>query len=128
MESKSAEISTTETGGKCLFCNTALQGRSDKKFCDDNCRNCYHNKNKSKSGSSIRKINIILKRNYEILEKLFTDNSQIPIADAAKFGALNFDFAYTTHSVTDKEGRTVYYCYDYGYYKIEETYMLVKSN
>jgi hypothetical protein len=128
MESKSAEMSTTETGGKCLFCNTVLQGRSDKKFCNDNCRNFYHNKNKSKSRSSIRKINIILNRNYEILEKLFTDNRKIPIVEEIKFVALNFDFAYSTHSVTDKEGRTVYYCYDFGYYRIQDTYFIVRSD
>lgn len=128
MESKSLEIAKKEASSKCLFCTSPLLGRSDKKFCNDNCRNCYHNKHKSKSRSSIRKINIILKRNYEILEKLFSDNRKIPIVEEAKILGMDFDFTYSTHSVTDKEGRKVNYCYDFGFYKIQNTYVIVRSD
>jgi predicted nucleic acid-binding Zn ribbon protein len=127
MESKSSEITQKRTGRKCLFCYTPLQGRSDKKFCDDNCRNCYHNKNKSKSRSSIKKINIILKRNFEILEKLVSQNKKIPTVEEAEILAMDFDLTYSTHSIRDKEGRKVNYCYDYGFYKIQNTYFIVRS-
>lgn len=128
MASKSSKISTPAATRKCRFCNSPLQGRSDKKFCDDNCRNFYHNKNKSKSRSSIRKINIILKRNYEILEKLYSDCRELPIVEEAEILGMDFDPTYSTHSVTDKSGRKVNYCYDFGYYKSQDTYTILKSD
>jgi hypothetical protein len=128
MASKSSEISTPAAARNCRFCNSSLQGRSDKKFCDDNCRNCYHNKNKSKSRSSIRKINIILKRNYEILEKLYSDSRELPIVEEAEILVMDFDPTYSTHSATDKSGRKVNYCYDFGYYKSQDNYTILKSD
>ena len=127
MASKRTEISTTAAARNCRFCNSPLQGRSDKKFCNNNCRNFYHNKNKSRRRSSIRKINIILKRNFKILEKLYGDSRKTPTVEEAEILEMNFDLTYSTHSVTDKAGRKVTYCYDYGYYKSQDNYTILRS-
>src|SRR5688500_3761700 len=48
---------------RCLQCNRALRGRSDKKFCDAYCRNVHHNGQKKHVNISHQKINGILKKN-----------------------------------------------------------------
>ena len=39
----------------CVACGKAVKGRSDKKFCDDYCRNVYNNDLKSDSNNYVRK-------------------------------------------------------------------------
>lgn len=42
---------------QCLFCGSELKGRSDKKFCNDFCRNNYNNsRTQSDIDSSPRKV------------------------------------------------------------------------
>ena len=45
---------------RCLECNEEIIGRSDKKFCDDQCRNAYNNKKGSEKIMIVKKINKIL--------------------------------------------------------------------
>jgi hypothetical protein len=58
----------TATPRHCLCCNKTIKGRSDKKFCDDYCRNKFNNHLKSEAGWPIRGINSILRKNRRILE------------------------------------------------------------
>jgi hypothetical protein len=48
-----AEITTA----KCLACDKPLKGRTDKKFCDDYCRNNYNNQLKAAKNNVVRNIN-----------------------------------------------------------------------
>ena len=56
----------------CLECGDRIQGRSDKKFCTDYCRNSYNNKVNKESKNLIRNTNNQLRRNYKILSELNT--------------------------------------------------------
>lgn len=57
---------------KCLNCDKPItKGRSDKKFCDSNCKDEYNNAAKIAEGKEISKINTILKGNRRVLQKLF---------------------------------------------------------
>lgn len=38
-----ASFKKKETIKKCLWCEKVINGRSDKKYCDDSCRNNYNN-------------------------------------------------------------------------------------
>src|SRR4030095_12090440 len=58
----------------CLACGKAVKGRSDKKFCDDYCRNNYNNQLRSNAGSYTRRINDILRKNRKILADLLPPN------------------------------------------------------
>ena len=54
----------------CLECGNKIFGRSDKKFCDDACRNAYNNRVNKDSKNLIRNTNNRLRKNYRILEAL----------------------------------------------------------
>lgn len=60
---------------KCCVCDTKIQGRSDKVFCNLTCKNKYHaslrKHNQSVSVQTINKLN----RNYQILCLLLGDNA-----------------------------------------------------
>ena len=51
----------------CLSCSKELVGRTDKKFCDAQCRSTYHNQNRPQHEITIQKINSILRRNRSLL-------------------------------------------------------------
>ena len=53
----------------CLDCNQEIEGRADKKFCDDHCRINYHNSLSQKTNSALNKINSILMRNRKIIRE-----------------------------------------------------------
>jgi predicted nucleic acid-binding Zn ribbon protein len=56
----------------CMACGKAIKGRSDKKFCDDYCRNVYNNDLKSDSNNYVRNINNALHKNRRLLEEILT--------------------------------------------------------
>ena len=112
-------------GKKCLDCEAVLHGRTDKKFCDDLCRNNYNNKLNSGSYNLIRNINNILKRNRRILEELNPGGKTK--TTRKKLAAKGFDFEYHTRSYQTQNGKTYYFCYEYGYLQLEgEEFLLVK--
>ena len=55
----------------CLQCGDRIKyGRTDKKFCCDECKTSYHN-NQARAGRTFRnKVIAIINRNYEILNEL----------------------------------------------------------
>ncbi|MBR5833075.1 MAG: hypothetical protein IKY48_00670 [Bacteroidales bacterium] len=57
---------------KCLHCGQQIRyGRTDKKYCCDDCKNRHHNE-QAKSGRAYRrKIMAQLMANYQILDNLF---------------------------------------------------------
>jgi len=55
---------------ECLECKIEIEGRIDKKFCSDYCRNSYNNKVNKDSKNLIRNTNNRLRKNYKILTDL----------------------------------------------------------
>ena len=53
----------------CLYCQQPLKGRADKKFCDDQCKSAYHNKNQHSKEVYIKTINKQLRANRTALRK-----------------------------------------------------------
>lgn len=98
---------------KCLYCGEPLLGRIDKKFCCDSCRNSYNYEKNHKQINSVRNINAILARNYNILQELNqkgkTFVSKQQLIDKA------FDFKYFTHIYRTKAGAIYRFVYDQGY-------------
>jgi hypothetical protein len=111
----------------CLSCNKPVKGRTDKKFCDDYCRNNYNNQLKSGSSNLIRNINNALVKNRRILEEIFPGNEEIAKVTREKLLQKGFQFRYITHLYTNKKGNTYFFCYDVGYLPLEnEWYLVVK--
>ncbi len=103
----------------CFSCNKSLQGRSDKKFCNDYCRNAHHNKINSTYNNYIRNINHCLLRNRRILEALFPTACNMARSTRQFLQYKGFSFEHCTHWKRNKKGNLYYYCYEYGYQERE---------
>jgi predicted nucleic acid-binding Zn ribbon protein len=111
---------------KCLECGEPLNGRVDKKFCSDYCRNTYNNKVNKESKNLIRNVNNRLRKNHKLLSDLNISGKTKVTRTKLLDG--NFDFSYFTSIYTTKTGNTYYYIYDQGYLPLEnDYYLLIKS-
>lgn len=109
----------------CLNCDKPIQGRADKKFCDDYCRNNYNNQIKAYSNNVIRNINNALKKNRRILEALLSNTDDTARITKQQVLVKGFDFNYLTHTYTNKKGNTYHFCYEYGYLELEGDWLLI---
>jgi len=108
---------------KCLECGEPVKGRSDKKFCNDYCRNAYNNNINKESKNLIRNTNNRLRKNYKILSELNTTGKTK--ATRTKLIDHNFDFNTFTSIYTTKTGNVYYYVYNQGYLKLDNDYYLL---
>jgi len=101
----------------CLECNRPLpkNGRTDKKFCDDECKNDYFNALKNAETKEISKIQNALKNNRRILKELLGKNDYL-IIEKAVLLKLGFDFDYHTHHVISKTQQNEFiFSFNYGF-------------
>ena len=111
---------------ECPECGELIKGRTDKKFCSDLCRNSYNNKLNSTSGTYVRNVNAILKKNRKILEELLPEETAK--ASKSKLLQKGYNFSFYTNIYTTRKGTNYYYCYEYGYLPIDnDYYFLVKK-
>lgn len=108
----------------CLSCGEAIKGRSDKKFCSDQCRNSYNNELNSDANNYVRVINNSLRKNRRILAEVLGENEKLKISKE-KLSAKGLSFSYYTNMFQSKTGNTYYFCYEYGYMLLEGDYVLV---
>ena len=110
----------------CLDCGNAVKGRTDKKFCDDNCRNNYNNRLKSETGTIFNKINGILKKNRKPLAKLNPDG-KVKVSKKKMLNA-GFNFDYHTHTYQTQKGNKYFFCYEFGYLALnDDEFLLVEK-
>jgi len=113
----------------CLECGAKLKGRSDKKFCNDQCRNVYNNRQKGDANAFVRKVNHILRRNRHIMAALVPAEKGKISLQKARLTEEGFNFNYHTHLYITRNGHTYYFCYEYGYLPLDnDYYMLVKRS
>ncbi|RTZ46479.1 hypothetical protein EJ377_19950 [Chryseobacterium arthrosphaerae] len=110
----------------CLECGEKILGRSDKKFCNDACRNAYNNKQNKDSTNLMRNINNKLRKNYRILVE--TNIEGKTKASRSKLESLGFDFDYFTSLKVYKNGSEYRFIYDYGYKLLEDDFVLIVKN
>lgn len=101
----------------CLECGDVVQGRADKKFCSDQCRTSFNNKNNSDTTNFMRNINNILRKNRRILAELNPKGKSK--VTKTKLMDLGFKFSYFTNTYKTKNGNEYYFCYDQGYLELE---------
>ena len=98
---------------KCIRCGRPYQGRSDKKFCCDDCRTDYHNQLRREREQGLRAVNHILASNWKILTaQLRAGRHKIPVTELA---GLNFNFEVYTNARRWLPGRRTYWCYNCAY-------------
>jgi predicted nucleic acid-binding Zn ribbon protein len=101
----------------CPVCQTLVIGRSDKKYCSDDCRAAYHNERNRVRNKKIRSINRILRRNRNILGDLLQqDFDRVSKTHLQEKG---FNFNYFTRERSEK-GNGYKSCYDISYSLVEE--------
>jgi hypothetical protein len=111
---------------KCLECNEVIQGRVDKKFCSDQCRNAHNNVLNSDVTNFVRNVNNSLRKNRRILEaNLKGETSKIGVQ---KLKDLGFNFNYYTNIKTTKNNNSYYFCYEFGYLLLEGEMVLIVKN
>ncbi len=118
-------LQATDDTRNCLACGKTLKGRSDKKFCDDYCRNNYNNQLKSADSGVVRLINNALAKNRRIMQALLPPDKETAKANRDQLLLKGFSFNYITHVYTTKTGKSYYYCYDYGYLPLDNDWFLI---
>jgi len=105
----------------CLDCGARLLGRSDKKFCSDQCRNNYNNRLNRDQNNYVRNVHAQLRRNRKVLSDLFEAGHHRIHRDALL--ARGYNFTFFTHLVEPREGLKWLYCFEYGFRESGEGYL-----
>ena len=103
---------------KCPVCGDPLVGRSDRKYCSDQCRSLENHKKKQESERPILETNRILRKNRSILKTLCPAGKasvRREVLDAMGYDVQVFSSIFLTGN------KNIYYlCYDYGFTPILE--------
>jgi hypothetical protein len=113
----------TQQDQTCIECQVSFKGRIDKKFCSDQCRTVYNNRERSLENTYIKEVNSILKKNRRILLELNPEGKNRVSRDKLK--SKGFDFSYFTSTYKTKDGAQYFYCYEQGYLPIEKEQCLL---
>jgi hypothetical protein len=126
MESTIPAINSRDAKEKsCQTCGRHIRGRTDKRFCNDACRNSFHNQVNAVSNNYIRQINHLLQRNRRILASLIRGNAQKAKIEHKQLVELGYHFQYYTHERTNRKGNSYRFCYDYGYQLLSENVLMI---
>jgi len=107
----------------CLHCGEKIFGRTDKKFCDADCRNAYNNRIKNESEKFIIETNRILRKNRSILKQLNPTGKSTVRREYLELSG--FDFDHFTRIYRTQGGNTYYMCYEFGYMHVEDEKVLI---
>ena len=108
---------------KCIECGDDFIGRTDKKFCSDNCRSAYNNKLNKDANNFVRNINNILRKNRRILAEL-NPNGKVKV-HKDKLLDKGFKFSYFTNEYATKSGNVYRFCYDQGYLSLDNDFYTI---
>lgn len=111
---------------KCLDCGELIHGRTDKKFCSDQCRNNYNNRLNRDSNNFVRNVHGLLRKNRRILADLYGEGKTRVHRDA--LFALGYNFSFFTHVIESSKGQRYHYCFEYGYCDIGNDFVELKQN
>jgi hypothetical protein len=110
----------------CLDCGDTLRGRTDKKFCSDQCRNNYNNRLNRDSNNYVRNVHGLLRKNRRILSDLYAEGRIRIHRDALL--ALGYNFGFFTHIIETSQGLMSHYCFEYGYSEMGEDFIELSVN
>ncbi len=108
---------------KCMECGDEFVGRADKKFCSDQCRNTYNNRQNKDVNNYVRNVNYTLRKNRRILAELNPDN-KVKIRKEKLIGK-GFNFNFFTSMYRTKTGKEYFFCYEQGYLELEDNWLML---
>ncbi|MFC0656433.1 DUF2116 family Zn-ribbon domain-containing protein [Mongoliitalea lutea] len=109
----------------CLYCGKLVRGRSDKKFCDDYCRNSHNNQKRSVDSWEVRNVLSILKTNQKILATVLRDGQEYAKVSFLKLCEMGYNFKYHTHTDLGSHNLTYEFCFEKGIYRIDQDWVIV---
>jgi hypothetical protein len=108
----------------CIFCGRELTGRSDKKFCDDNCRNNYGYQRNKYNNDVINKINKSLLYNRNILKSITKSRRKIVKKQILVNNKFNFDMMTGVRRTQKQQEYKLVYDYAYRYINDEDVLII----
>tara|TARA_R110001583_G_scaffold65272_4_gene188707 strand:- start:784 stop:1176 length:393 start_codon:yes stop_codon:yes gene_type:complete len=114
---------------ECLYCDKELNGRTDKKFCDPQCKSGYQYQNEKQNPKRFyNKVDNQLKLNRKILKE-YNKGGKVTVRTKA-LNDLGFNPNFFTHYWKNSRGDTYLFVYEYGFLKKTENnvekYILVQ--
>ena len=109
---------------RCQECETVIQGRSDKRFCSDYCRNTFHNRVNRDANHIRDQIHQKLRKNRRVLKELLCDKVR-RIISREKLLYHGFYMGYITEITNTRNEKKLYSVYEYGYRFIEKDRVLL---
>jgi len=110
----------------CKDCGEKLIGRSDKKYCNDYCRNNFNNKQNAFRFEHIKYVNRILKSNWRILQSLYKEGNLKSSEDILL--SMGFKFECITGIEVYNGKVELIKCYNYSLVKKEGNQYALKLN
>ncbi len=114
---------TSNSTKTCNECGGKIVGRTDKKYCSEECRIAYNNKARTPVNKYVRRVTHTLLRNRRILQELNKDGKTR--VHSEKLYERGFNFKYFTSIYTTREGAHYYYCFEQGYLAVEKDFYLL---
>ena len=107
----------------CRACNDILRGRTDKRFCNDQCRSRYNYYQRNLNANIVVNINKTLKKNRDILKNFSTAGKSKIAKQTLIDKGFNFDYLTSIYSINNRE---IYcYCYEMGYVVIDDAEVIL---
>jgi hypothetical protein len=113
------------------YCGNPFEGRSDKIFCSDQCRNrARRDQLKEERWNSplfYTKIGEILQNNHKILKALYEKKNNSTVITNFLLRDRGFNFEFITRILSTSKG--IYrFCFDYGWLELENGKILIVRN
>lgn len=103
----------------CLHCKNALTGRTDKKFCDPQCKSAYqYQQEKEQPERFYNKVDNQLKLNRKILKE-FNKGGKVTLRSEMLMEK-GFDPNFFTHYWKNQKNQVYLFVYEFGFLKINE--------
>ena len=113
---------------RCEYCDKELSGRSDKKYCNDDCRNRANSNKRKKEfwgeDKHIYQITRDLRRNRSIMKSTGAFLQETKIVTRGWMLDKGYNFEYYTNIMHTKKG-DYHFCYEFGHLILEDGKILV---
>lgn len=113
---------------KCKICKKPITGRIDKLFCSVKCKNFYHINLRHVTRKTAFGIDRHLHRNRSILLEIMGKKETKMKVPRLLLEEKKFHFKYVTHYHINSQGKTMHYCYDFGYMEFSDDEILIVRN
>lgn len=107
----------------CTYCGKELTGRSDKKFCDDGCRNNYRYQWNKYNNEIVIKVNKSLLHNRNVLKSMIKSGKKMVKKQCLVDNDFNFNLMTGLHTTNKRQEYRV--IYDYAYRCVDDEYVMV---